>query len=148
MPRLARICLTACVLVLLASSTGCARATLEYIPEGGSYTMTELEDLVSTLDIGDVTDLTAADAAGARVERLASLRREGERAVALADALTEGFPTDSASVPVRVEAATVDGQSVWVVVEAWGEPGARLTHRRLWLLDYETLEIVSGSSFT
>jgi hypothetical protein len=133
---------------LLVALAGCRSAAVEYIPEGGTYTLAEVQERATSFDVRDADELTTAEASAERVDRLVYLRKQGDRAAALADALTTGFPTDNASVPVLVEHATVDEREVWVVVEVWGEPGGRLTHRRLWLLDYGTLDVVNSSSFS
>jgi len=143
-----RTVLAIAVLALtILASTGCAAAVLEYIPEGGAYTLSEVQERAVGVDAHGANKIKTVDADAERVDRLVYLRRQGEEAAALADALTSGFPTESASVPVLVERGTVDGQPVWIIVEAWGEPGAKLAHRRLWLLDATTLAVVNSSSF-
>lgn len=127
--------------------TGCGSSTLEYIPEGGTYTLAEVQARAVAVDSGGADEIATDDANDERTDRLVQLRRQGDEAAALADALTAGFPSENASVPILVERGTVDGQPVWIVIEAWGEPGAKMEHRRLWLLDDQTLEVVSSSSF-
>jgi len=133
--------------LLTLACAGCDAAIVEYIPEGGTYTLSEAQERAVAVDAHGAERIATDDADAERVDRLVYLRRQGEEAAALADALTAGFPTRSASVPVLVERGTVDGQMVWIVVEAWGEPGAKLEHRRLWLLDDSSLEVVNSSSF-
>jgi len=141
------LAVTATALITFALSA-CGTATLEYIPEGGTYTLAEVQERAVTADAHGAEGIATDDANAERVERLVFLRQQGEEAAALADALTAGFPTESASVPILVERGTVDGRSVWIVVEAWGEPGEKTEHRRLWLLDDQTLEVVNSSSFS
>ncbi len=120
---------------------------MRFIPDGGTYTLAEAQDLAEATDIGDVRDLDSDEARQERQERLSQLRGEGEAAQALADVLTTQLPADSAAVPLRIEAAVVDETDVWIVVEAWGDDGAPLEHRRLWLFDRETLQLVGSASF-
>jgi hypothetical protein len=142
----------AALVVTLAAATalalaGCGSSTVEYIPEGGTYTLAEVQARAVALDSDGAEGIATDDAIDERTARLVHLRRQGDEAAALADALTTGFPSENASVPILVERGTVDGRPVWIVIEAWGEPGAKLEHRRLWLLDDQTLEVVNSSSF-
>ncbi len=147
--RLFRAALAITVTALTALAlAGCGTATVEYIPEGGAYTLAEVQERAATVEAHGADRIATDDAYEERVDRLVYLRRQGEAAAALADALTSGFPTENASVPILVEHGTVDGQPVWIVVEAWGEDGARMEHRRLWLLDDQTLDVVNSSSFS
>lgn len=136
-----------CTALTALALAGCGRAIVEYIPEGGTYTLAEVQEHAVTVDARGAERIATDDAYEERVDRLVYLRRQGEEAAAVADALTSGFPTENASVPILVERGTVDGQPVWIVVEAWGEPGAKTEHRRLWLLDGQTLDVVNSSSF-
>ena len=146
--RLSRTALAVAVTaVAVLALAGCGAATVEYIPEGGTYTLGEVQQLAVTVDARGAERIATDDAYGERVKRLVYLRRQGEETAALADALTSGFPTETASVPILVVRGKVDGQPVWIVVEAWGEPGAKTEHRRLWLLDDQTLDVVNSSSF-
>lgn len=137
----------AVLLLLLVLAVGCSSADLEFIPTGGEYTRQEAQDAAAAIDIEPVRDVTSADAPEMRSERLESLRSNGTEASALADALTRDFPSETAAVPLRVEAASVDGVDVWLVFEAWGDEGGTLTHRRLWILDREALTVIGSSSF-
>ena len=146
--RLTRTVLSIALAALTVfAPSGCSRAAVEYIPEGGVYTLADAQERARSLDVRGADAIETDKAASERVDRLVYLRRQDDQAAALADALTSGFPTENASVPVLAEHATVDGRPVWLIVELWGEPGAKLTHRRLWLLDDQTLEIVNSSSF-
>lgn len=127
--------------------TGCADSGLEYIPSGGTYSMQEAQTLASNTSIDAVKDTKTSDAPALRSKRLATLRAEGPDGTALADALTLDFPSDTASVPLRIESALVDGDAVWLIIEAWGDKGGTLTHRRMWLLDRQDLQVVGSSSF-
>ncbi len=139
--------LLAALLALLGLISGCSNTGVEYIPTGGEYTMESAQEAALTANIDDVKDVLTADAPEMRGKRLEELRTKGPGASALADVLTKDFPTETAAVPVLVESATVDGRTAWLVVEAWGDEGGTLVHRRLWVLDKETLEIIGSSSF-
>ncbi len=145
-PGVAMVLVSATLMASLALG-GCASGDMQYIPEGGTYTLAEAQDLGSSANTDSVRDLTPDEARQERQERLARLRGEGEAARALADVLTTQLPADSAAVPLLVEAAVVDGADVWIVVEAWGDDDGPLAHRRLWLFDRETLLLVGSSSF-
>lgn len=142
----ATLSVTVTALMLLAVAA-CGTPAVEYIPEGDAYTLAEAQERAISADTRGADGIETDEAYGERVDRLVYLRRQDERAAALADALTSGFPTENTSVPILVEHATVDDRAVWIIVESWGEPGAKLTHRRLWLLDDLTLDVVSSSSF-
>ncbi len=120
---------------------------MEYVPEGGTYTLDEIAQRTRALPLGDLASVPTSEAPAIRQKRLVDLRGHGPDARALADALTDQFPTDHAAVPMLIEGASVDGRDVWVVVEAWGERDAYLAHRRLWLIDRVSYEIVSSLSF-
>ncbi len=135
------------LLLLLVLTAGCAKSGLEYIPTGGSYSMDEAQEAAASTSLESVKDVRTADAPMLRTERLGKLRTQGPDASALADALTKDFPSETAAVPLRIESATVDGIGVWLVVEAWGDENDVLAHRRLWVIDRTTLEIIGSSSF-
>ncbi|GAB4291350.1 MAG: hypothetical protein Kow0067_17960 [Coriobacteriia bacterium] len=126
---------------------GCASGDMQYIPDGDTYTLAEAQDLANAADTAGVRDLGPDEARQERQDRLARLRGEGEEARALADVLTTQLPADSAAVPLRIEAAVVDESDVWIVVEAWGDDDGSLEHRRLWLFDRQTLQLVGSASF-
>ncbi|MGB4593416.1 MAG: hypothetical protein WBI63_06540 [Coriobacteriia bacterium] len=126
--------------------TGCS-TTFEYVPEGAQYTFAEAEELASSAPLGSASDMKTSDANGVRQERLTELRGYGDAERALADALTRDFPADHAAVPLRIEAGTVDGKDAWIIIEAWGDKDATLTHKRLWVLDRATYAVIGSSSF-
>jgi len=126
---------------------GCDTGTLEYIPNGGVYTMTQAEDMASSVSLKDVDNMKTEQGPGLREKALLELRAEGTESSQLADALTRDFPSGVTSVPLRVESATVDGADVWLVVEAWGDAKGTLSRRRLWVLDRSTFTVLASSSF-
>lgn len=135
------------VLALALLLAGCSKTVLEYIPSGGTYTLADVQKTASEVPLDEVDHIATADAPAARAEQMLELRAKGSDASALADALTRDFPSDTAAVPVRIEAATVDGSEVWIIIEAWGDKDGTLSHRRLWLLDQDTLQVTGSSSF-
>ncbi|PKQ19576.1 MAG: hypothetical protein CVT66_09330 [Actinobacteria bacterium HGW-Actinobacteria-6] len=135
------------LLSIIVLISGCSKAGLEYIPAGGTYTMQDAQSAAAVASLDSVRDVMTADASALRTDRLTDLRSNGDEASALADMLTVDFPSEIAAVPLRIEAATVDGTSVWLVIEAWGDEGEVLTHRRLWVIDKTTLEVIGSSSY-
>jgi len=148
MPLSRRVALSLLAMVLAFAASSCGRShRIEWVSEANTYTLTRAGKLASSVDISDVSDTPAADAPALRQEYLISLRSHGEAAAALADHLTRDFPVDSASVPVRVERATVDGKPIWFVVEAWAEKNGTLTHRRMWLISRADFTVIGSSSY-
>lgn len=141
------IVLFACTLLACTALAGCDRGTLEYIPSGGSYTMAQVEDLTTQVNLSAVVNEQTADGSALRKEVLLELREADTGASSLADALTRNFPSDATSVPLLVEAATVDGVDAWIVVEAWGDEDGTLSRRRVWVLDRSTFTILGSTSF-
>lgn len=136
------------LLAALALLIGCSsNPGLEYIPSGGTYTMQQAQQVAAAISLDSVEGIKTSNASVLRTERLRQLRSEGPAASDLADALTKDFPSDTSAVPLRVEAATVDGVKVWIVIEAWGDDLGTLEHRRLWVMDRTSLGIVGSSSF-
>lgn len=135
------------LLPLLALGAGCSKPGLEYIPTGGTYTMDEAQAAAAATNLESVKDVRTADAPALRTERLEQLRTNGPEASALADALTKDFPSETAAVPLRVESGTIDGAECWLVIEAWGDDDGALSHKRLWVINRTTLEIIGSSSF-
>jgi hypothetical protein len=126
------------LLSIIVLISGCSKAGLEYIPAGGTYTMQDAQSAAAVASLDSVRDVMTADASALRTDRLTDLRSNGDEASALADMLTVDFPS---------EIAAVDGTSVWLVIEAWGDEGEVLTHRRLWVIDKTTLEVIGSSSY-
>lgn len=141
------IVLFGCALLACTALAGCDRNTLEYIPSGGPYTMAQVEDLAAQVSLSDVENEQTADGSALRQEALLELREADTNASLLADALTRDFPSDATSVPLLVEAATVDGTDAWIVVEAWGDKDGTLSRRRVWVLDRATFTILGSTSF-
>lgn len=125
----------------------CGQPALEYIPNGGAYTMAQAEDIASGISLSDVEGVKTSEGPALRKERLLQLREAGTEASLLADALTRDFPSGTASVPLLIESATVDGTEAWLVVEAWGDKDGTLSRRRLWVLDRSTFTVLASSSF-
>lgn len=140
---LARSLLVTCALLLTACGSG---PRITFIPDGGSYTSEEVLERADEADTREASDLTAEEAPEARQRALATLRTRGESASEAADTITRVFPPDTASVPVLVEAARVDGRRVWLIVEAWGGREGPLDARRVWVVDSETDEVVSSAT--
>lgn len=139
----------ALIALILACSvlSACDKATIEYVPNGGTYTLAQAEDVASGYDMSDVESVKTTEGPKLRRERLLELREAGADTALLADALTRDFPSDASSVPLLVESATVDGAQVWIVVEAYGDADGTLSRRRLWVLDRSSFTVLASSSF-
>jgi len=138
------------VLVALALClllTGCgSRANLTFIDDGKSYSGADLEALLATTDLGKTAKVTTDEAPDVRIEVLAQLRQQGDGAATLANTLTSDFPVDVAAVPVLVEAATYEGETAWIVIEAWGDENGTLIHRRLWVFAESDQSVLAALS--
>lgn len=136
------------VLIIALALSGCGgHATIAYIPDGSTYATEDLESVAMAVDLSVLEDVTPDLIPETRQEYLTDLRSHGDEAGLVADTLTRDFPLDTLAVPLLVESATVEDQEVWLVVEAWAEEGSSLSHRRLWLLDRDTLILVDSLSF-
>jgi len=136
------------IVIIALAIGGCSGGgTIEFIPDGVTYSLEDVEATARSIDISSVADVAADEIESTRQDYLTDLRGYGEQAGDVADTLTSDFPLDTLAVPVRVEAAVVDGQDVWLVFEAWAEDGGTLAHRRLWILDRDTLTVTDSMSF-
>lgn len=134
-------------LSLAALLVACApRVALSYLPEGGSYTAADVGQVLDRSELARAAKVPTDEAPALRQQALASLRRHGEDAAALADTLTRDFPADAASVPLVVERATFEGKPAWVVAEVWGDAGGTLSHRRLWVFSYDDRAVIAAQS--
>ena len=135
------------LLIVLALLAACApRFAVEFVAEGGSYSSGDLDARLAAADLESAARLAAENVPDARQEALASLRRHGEDAAALADSLTSDFPLDAASVPVIAERGHYDGAPAWIVIEAWGDAGGELSHRSIWVFSRDTHDVIAVRS--
>jgi len=139
----------AAVLALLAlAMAGCAQTYhLSVEPTGAALDAVAADRLAASTDISALASVTTTDAPAMRTSVLAQLRTQGAFGQRAADLLTAGFPARTASVPVLVRGATFAGTDAVVVVEAWGSSGGKLVHRRLWVFDRVTGQMLRASSF-
>jgi len=135
------------MMVLGLSLAACSSAEVTYVPDGGTYTAVTVEELATTIEEPSFMGASTENVAELRTQQLTALRAEEGSAAALADILTNQFPTEMASVPYYAEEAVVDGQETWVVLEVWGSADETLDKRRLWVLRREGGEIVLSSVF-
>jgi hypothetical protein len=134
--------------VLAALVTGCApRFELRVETSGPALSSTAAQRLAATTGIGALASVTTTAAVAMRASVIADLRTRGSLGQRAADLLTTGFPARTASVPVLVRASTVDGVDAILVVEAYGSPGGKLTHRRLWVFDRASGALLLAASF-
>ncbi len=117
---------------------GCGRADVAYVDTGADYSTEQLDSLLARTDAGSVAAKPYARAVELRHSALVALRSQGKAESAAADLITSIFPAATASVPVRVERAKVDGKDAIVLVEAWGKSGEVLSMKRLWVIDPST----------
>lgn len=139
----------ATLLLLLAVLVvpGCASPSrVTYIPDGGAYSAENLADALDAADPGAAARVKADEAAAMRQEALADLRTRGDEAGSLADMLTSEFPTDTTAIPYKVERGTFEDEPVWIVYEAFGDPGASLSSRRVWVFSEGDLALVTATT--
>jgi hypothetical protein len=110
-------------------------------------TSSAAEALAASTDIGGFASVTSTDAPALRARVLTDLRAKGDAGVRAAELLTKGFPASTPSVPVFVRLCAVDGVDAIVVVEAFGDAGGTLTHRRLWIFDRVKGTMLRAASF-
>lgn len=137
-----RIATIAAASVLAVGLASCSAPQARYVAEGGDHDAASVESLLADTDFSDVEDVATSDAAGLREDVLVALRTEGDGASEAADMLTSGFPQPTEAVPVLVEAGTFEGMDAWIVLEAWGEEDGTLTHRRAWVFDRGTGDLL------
>jgi hypothetical protein len=146
----ARLALVAVLasLALAACGRPAATPTVRFETGGAPLTSAAAETLAASTDIRAFASVTSTDAPALRAEVLEQLRAKGDAGVRAAELLTKGFPARTASVPVLVRLCAVDGIDAVVVVEAFGDAGATLTHRRLWIFDRATGALLRAASFS
>lgn len=137
------------VLMVSLAVTACAPHRFALVVEdpGAALTAKSAEALAASTDISALANVPAADAPAMRTRTLAELRSKGADGARAADDLTAGFPAKTAAVPVLVRFCSVDGTPAIVVVEAFGQTGGDLTHRRLWVFDRATGTVIRAASF-
>jgi len=136
------------MLMLIAAvlgMSGCTATGPTWTDDGTSYTMKSVEKVLESADISAYSSRDAAEATELRHDAMTSLRKQGASAAKAADLLTATFPPDTRAVPVYVEAATLDGKRVFVVVEATGPKTGPMTMKRLWVLAEDGSVILSRS---
>lgn len=104
------------------------------------------ETIAATADISALSGVKTADAARERQPVLQRLRGRGPLGMRAAELLTAGFPRDTAAIPVLVRACTMNGADAILIVEASGDAGGALVHRRLWVFDRSTGALLRAAS--
>ncbi len=147
----ARLVLIALFASLALALAGCGRPaaplTVRFESQDASITAKAAEALAATTDISAFASVTSTDAPALRSAMLAQLRAKGGAGPRAAELLTTGFPAHTPSVPVLVQVRPVDGVDAIVVVEAYGDTGGTLTHRRLWVFNRATGGMMRAASF-
>ncbi len=134
------------LLVCATALTACGHQAISYVDRDSAYTTSQLADLLERTAAGRLASRQREDAVQLRHAALVDLRSLGGGASEAASLMTRTFPATTPSVPLRVERASVDGQDAFVVIEAWGPPGGRLSARRLWALDARTGAVLFSAS--
>jgi hypothetical protein len=115
--------------------------------EGAPLTAAGAERLAASTDIRAFASVETSRAPALRASALQELRASGEAGTRAAELLTAGFPEQTASVPVLVRFCQIDGVDAVVVVEAYGDAGGMITHRRLWVFDRNSGALLRAASF-
>jgi hypothetical protein len=144
-----RIAATVLALALALGITACSPRAFQvrFEPSGAPLTRQQAERLAEATDISAVASVATSDAPTLRGDVLEHLRTDGPLGTRAADLLTTGFPVRTAAVPVLVRVCSVDGTKAIVVVEAFGDVGGTLTHRRLWAFDRTSGAVIAAASF-
>jgi len=135
-------------LAVLTPAAGCSRGpSARYVADGGAHTLADVERSAAGVSLGDAAAVKVEDAPRVRQQVLARLRSNGASAGQAADLMTREFPVETKAVPLHVEAATVDGKAVWIVVEAWADRTGDLKYRRLWVFDRTTSYVLDSKTY-
>ena len=134
--------------LLVGSLTACGQpAPVSFEPSGRARTSAEVEAAAQTADLSSVAKIDVAHAAERRSQVLIWLRTQNATGKRAASLLTQGFPTQTAAVPVIVAVAPVDGVRSLIVVEASGDSSGLLRHRRLWVFDLASGRLLRSASY-
>ena len=146
----ARLALVAVLasLALAACGRPATTSTVRFETSGAPLTSAAAAALAASTDIASLASVTSTEAPALRTEVLGQLRAQGDAGARAAGLLTKGFPASTASVPVLVRLCPVDGVDAVVVVEAFGDAGGMLTHRRLWIFDSASGGLLRAASFS
>lgn len=135
------------LLAMAASTAGCTAHEITYIDTNATYTLDEAEIMARQTSKPKFAGEAVSVAETLRQTQLTTLRAEGEDPAELASLLTDLFPDDQRSVPYYTEAATVDGDPAWIVVEVWGPQGETLDNSRVWVLERGTGRVILSATF-
>jgi hypothetical protein len=142
--RVAAMMSVAVALLLVA----CASASQpQWVPEAGTLTSQQVDDIAASADLSKVADVDIAKAPDVRTDALVWLRRQGSDGDRAASLLTAGFPERTAAVPVLVEVAQVDGVRSLIAVEAISDKDGKLGMRRLWLFELASGKLIRSATF-
>jgi len=134
------------VLAAVAFTGACTAPSITWVDEGAAYSRGKARFIAESVDAGAVADRPTTDATELRHEALSDLRMLGDRAAQAADTLTATFDPTTHAVPLYVEAATLEGRDVIIMVEAWGPKSGSLEFKRTWILDASTGDVLDASS--
>lgn len=132
-----------CVVALLVL-VGCSTA-LEWDPQAGTVTSAQLDQQLKSAATDDLKAVSVAQARERRDRALAGLREENGGSE-VADVLTKAFARGNAGVPVYIGRGTFSGKQAIIVIEAYGAPGGKLEHKRLWVLSEDGTPLYSSTA--
>lgn len=143
-----RLAVAALLSLALFAASACVQGPgIRFVDDAKVYTRAQVEHNAGTIAAGSTAQVDVVQAAEVRQRALARLRQEGATAGKAADFMTSQFPVGTKAVPFYVEAATVDGASAWIIVEAWGGRTGKLAFRRLWVFDRKTGDVLGARTY-
>lgn len=138
---------TLVTVALSVTLTGCAHPfEPSLVTTRATLSVKSAETIAATADISALSGAKAADAARERQSVLQRLRSRGALGTRAAELLTAGFPGDTPAIPVLVRACDMNGTDAILIVEAFGDAGGALVHRRLWVFDRSTGALLRATS--
>jgi hypothetical protein len=142
-----RLAVTFVALALVLAACGGGVPEVVFEASGAPLTAATADSVAASTGIGAFASVESSSAPALRAKALEKLRAQGEIGARAAELLTEGFPPVSLSVPVLVRVCQVDGKDAVLVIEAYGDAGGKLTHKRLWVFELGSGAIVRATSF-
>lgn len=146
MRLLKRSIVVALALALFSMATACSKSSITFVANDSAYSFAEVEMLPASLERPDYAGEPTSMASGLRRDALIELRGSGAEATELAEFITRSLPTQARAVPYYGEAAEVEGDDAWVIVELWGTEDGALDRTRTWVFDRASGEVLFSSS--
>lgn len=124
---------------------GCSTARPTFVDDNAVYTADSAIKLLESSNSGELADAPFADTEKLRQEALSDLRRHGGAAREAAKTITRAFSNSPRGVPYYVERIRYGKTSGWLLLEAAGRNGGKLSTRRLWVVDAKGNVLLFGS---